>query len=60
MLDELRVVGDHHVFHSIIRTSVKLGEAPLVGRPITSYAGSSEAARQYRELAREVIELGQD
>jgi hypothetical protein len=38
---------------------VKLGEAPLVGRPITSYASSSEAARTYRELAREVIDLGQ-
>ena len=59
MLDELRIVGDHHVFNTIIRTSVKLGEAPLVGRPITAYAGSSEAARTYRELAREVIELGQ-
>jgi chromosome partitioning protein len=60
MLDELRVVGDHHVFTTIIRTTVKLGEAPLVGRPITSYASSSDAARTYRELAREVIELGQD
>jgi chromosome partitioning protein len=59
MLDELRVVGDHHVFHTIIRNTVKLGEAPLVGRPITSYAGGSEAARTYRELAREVTELGQ-
>ena len=59
MLDELRVVGDHHVFNTIIRNTVKLGEAPLVGRPITSYAGGSEAARSYRELAREVIELGQ-
>ena len=29
-------------------------EAPLVGRPITSYAGASEAARTYRELAKEV------
>ena len=58
MLDELRVVGDHHVFRAIIRTTVKLGEAPLVGRPITSYASSSEAAKAYRELAREVIELG--
>src|SRR6187431_1152009 len=58
MLDELRVVGDHHVFSSIIRNTVKLGEAPLVGRPITTYAGSSEAARTYRELAREVVELG--
>jgi len=58
MLDELRVVGDHHVFTSIVRNTVKLGEAPLVGRPITTYAGSSEAARTYRELAREVVELG--
>jgi chromosome partitioning protein len=59
MLDELRVVGDHHVFTTIIRNTVKLGEAPLVGRPITVYAGSSDAARTYRALAREVIELGQ-
>jgi chromosome partitioning protein len=59
MLDELRVVGDHHVFDTIVRNTVKLGEAPLVGRPITSYATASEAARAYRELAREVIELGQ-
>ena len=58
MLDELRGVGDHHVFTSIVRNTVKLGEAPLVGRPITSYASSSDAARTYRELAREVIDLG--
>ena len=58
MLEELRVVGDHHVFSSIIKNTVKLGEAPLAGRPITTYAGSSEAARTYRELAREVIDLG--
>jgi len=59
LLDELRVVGDHHVFNSIIRNTVKLGEAPLAGRPITSYAGQSDAARNYRDLAREVIDLGQ-
>lgn len=58
MLDELRVVGDHYVFNSIVRHTVKLGEAPLVGRPITSYASASDAARTYRELAREVIDLG--
>jgi chromosome partitioning protein len=58
MLDELRVVGDHHVFNSIIRNTVKLGEAPLVGRPITVYAGHTEAAKTYRELAQEVIDLG--
>jgi chromosome partitioning protein len=59
MLDELRIIGDHHVFDTIVRTTVKLGEAPLAGRPITTYASHSEAARAYRELAREVIELGQ-
>jgi chromosome partitioning protein len=58
MLEELRVVGDHHVFDTIVRTTVKLGEAPLAGRPITAYAGSSDAARAYRDLAREVIDLG--
>jgi len=58
MLEELRGGGDHHIFNSIIRNTVKLGEAPLAGRPITAYAGTSEAARTYRELAREVIDLG--
>jgi chromosome partitioning protein len=58
MLDELRGMGDHHVFESMIRQTVRLGEAPLVGRPVTSYATNSEAARAYRGLAREVIELG--
>jgi chromosome partitioning protein len=59
MLEELRELGDHHVFHTIVRTTVKLGEAPLTGRPITSYARGSEAARAFRELAKEVVELGQ-
>ncbi len=59
MLDELRELGDHHVFRTIIRNTVRLGEAPLAGRPITAYAGSSEAARAFRELAKEVVELGQ-
>ncbi len=58
MLDELRELGDHHVFRSIVKNTVKLGEAPLTGRPVTAYAGASEAARTFRELAREVIDLG--
>ena len=58
MMDELRVIGDHHVFETVVRNTVKLGEAPLVGRPITSYASGSSAARTYRELAQEVVRLG--
>ena len=58
MLDEMREHGENHVFETIIRNAVKLGEAPLTGRPITEYASSSEAANNFRELAREVIALG--
>ena len=57
MLQEMRELGDHHIFESMIKQTVRLGEAPLVGRPVTVYATNSEAARSYRGLAREVIEL---
>ncbi len=57
MLDEMKDHGNH-VFETIIRNAVKLGEAPLTGQPITVYAASSEAAENYRDLAKEVISLG--
>jgi chromosome partitioning protein len=58
MLQELRDLGDHHIFENTIKQTVRLGEAPLVGRPVTAYASNTDAARAYRGLAREVIELG--
>jgi chromosome partitioning protein len=58
MLQEMRELGDHHIFENMVKQTVRLGEAPLVGRPVTAYATNSEAARTYRGLAREVIELG--
>jgi chromosome partitioning protein len=58
MLQEMRDLGDHHIFENMIKQTVRLGEAPLVGRPVTSYASNTEAARAYRGLAQEVIELG--
>ncbi len=58
MLQELRDMGSHHIFENMIKQTVRLGEAPLVGRPVTSYASNTDAARAYRGLAREVIELG--
>jgi chromosome partitioning protein len=57
MLQEMRGLGDHHIFHHMVKQTVRLGEAPLVGRPVTAYATNSDAARTYRGLAREVIEL---
>jgi chromosome partitioning protein len=58
MLDEMKENGENHVFETIIRNAVKLGEAPLTGMPITAYATASEAANNYRDLAKEVIALG--
>jgi chromosome partitioning protein len=58
MLDNLKELGDHRVFNTMIKNTVKLGEAPLTGRPVTEYASSSAAAQAFRELAQEVIELG--
>ena len=57
MLAELKELGDYHVFGSVKQT-VRLGEAPLAGRPVTSYASKSDAAEAYRALAQEVIERG--
>jgi chromosome partitioning protein len=58
MLEEMREHAGNHVFTTIIRNAVKLGEAPLTGRPITEYASNSDAANNFRELAKEVIALG--
>ncbi len=58
MLENLRELGDHRIFSTMIKNTVKFGEAPLTGRPITEYAPSSTAAQAFRDLAREVIDLG--
>jgi len=58
MLEEMREHGENHVFGTMIRNAVKLGEAPLTGLPITAYATASDAANNFRELAKEVIALG--
>ena len=55
MLESLRDLGDHQVFHTVIRQSVKIGEAPTAGVPITVYDPRSDAAQAYVDLAREVI-----
>jgi chromosome partitioning protein len=55
MLDSLRELGDHQVFDTVIRQSVKIGEAPTAGVPITVYEPRSDAAKSFVDLAREVI-----
>jgi len=55
MLESLKDLGDHQVFETVIRQSVKIGEAPTAGVPITEYDRKSDAAKAYVELAREVV-----
>jgi chromosome partitioning protein len=45
MLQELRDLGDHHIFENMIKQTVRLGEAPLVGRPQYSRAPPGGGAR---------------
>jgi chromosome partitioning protein len=54
MLDSLKDLGDHQVFRTVIRQSVKIGEAPTAGVPITTYDARSDAAKSFMDLAKEV------
>jgi chromosome partitioning protein len=55
VLDRVVQAFDERVFHTVIRRTVKFPETTVVGEPITSYAPTSAAATQYRDLAREVL-----
>ncbi len=55
MLDSLKDLGDHQVFATVSRQSVKIGEAPTAGVPITVYEPKSDAAKSFVDLAKEVI-----
>jgi chromosome partitioning protein len=55
MLDSLKEIGTHQVFDTVIRQSVKVGEAPTAGVPITEYDKRSDAAKAFVDLAKEVV-----
>lgn len=43
------------VFKTLIQRNVKLGEAPSYGQPVLTYDGESKGAKNYLELAEELI-----
>ncbi len=45
----------HLVFKTIVPRNVRLGEAPSFGKPILLYDGTSNGAKSYRLLAKEVM-----
>ena len=46
------------VLHSIISRSIKLPDATVAGKPITMFAPEHKTAKEYREVARELIARG--
>jgi chromosome partitioning protein len=43
------------VFQTVIRRRVELRESPRSGKTVLTYASASDAATDYRELAKEVM-----
>jgi chromosome partitioning protein len=55
VVKEVRKYFADQVFDTIIPRSVRLAEAPSYGLPVSAYAPSSNAARSYEALARELL-----
>lgn len=51
----VEVFGDK-VFDTVITRTVRFPETSVAGEPITSWAPSSDGAKQYLDLAAEVVE----
>jgi chromosome partitioning protein len=54
VLERLVQAWGDHVFHTVIRRTVKFSDSTVAGEPITSYASESSGAEAYRQLAKEV------
>jgi chromosome partitioning protein len=55
VIDEVKKYFGEKVFKAIITRNVRLSEAPSFGKPIILYDAVSQGARNYMELAREVL-----
>lgn len=55
VLTQLRSRFEGKVYSSVIRENIRLAEAPLHLKPITTYATSCNGAQDYRKLALELI-----
>jgi len=55
VISELREFFGDQVFDTVITRTIKFADASVAAEPILSYAPKSEAAEQYRNLAKEVL-----
>ncbi len=58
--EEIRAHFSGRVFEVVIPRNVRLSEAPSHGVPVLLYDVSSRGAKSYLELAREIIETGEE
>lgn len=57
VLEALQQAFEGKVFETKISTNTKLAEAPSFGKDVISYSINSKGAQQYRQLAREVMNM---
>ena len=57
VIKELKSYFKEKVFESIIPRNIRLSEAPSHGKPVIYYDSGSIGAKQYRELAKEFLNL---
>ncbi|MHB8894469.1 MAG: ParA family protein [Candidatus Geothermincolia bacterium] len=57
---EVRREYPHLTFKTVVPRTVRLSEAPGFGKPIIQYEPSSKGAWAYTELAKEVVQSGQE
>lgn len=60
VVDEVRRFFEDKVYQTIIPRNVRLSEAPGFGKPIILYDSYCEGAEAYRQLAKEVMNSGQE
>ncbi len=60
VVEEVRRFFRGKVYGTVIPRNVRLSEAPSFGQPVIAYDGNSRGAKAYRELAREVLQHGQE
>lgn len=59
VIEELRKIFGAQVYQTVIKRTIKFADASVAAEPILSYASNSEAAKDFRQLAKEVLSNGE-
>jgi chromosome partitioning protein len=60
VVEEIRSHFPDKLFRTIIRRNVRLSESPSYGKPVCLYDAVSAGAQDYRDLAKELIDRGEN